>query len=74
MKEIASDQIICRLCNKNTLKDVIDLGQQYITSRFPVYGDFSTPSTPITLIGNINDGFYFNNLKNECPHIIEIII
>ena len=39
----------CRLCKKNQLKDVIDLGQQYITSRFPVYGDWSTPKTGITL-------------------------
>lgn len=39
----------CRLCKKNDLKDVIDLGQQYITSRFPVYGDWTTPKTHITL-------------------------
>lgn len=49
MKEIASDQKTCRICKQNMLNDVIDLGQQYITSRFPVYGDFSTPKTGITL-------------------------
>jgi GDP-mannose 4,6-dehydratase len=38
----------CKLCKENT-EDVICLGDQYITSRFPVYGDFSTPKTPITL-------------------------
>ena len=39
----------CRICNNSDLEDVIHLGSQIITSRFPVYGDFSTPSTPITL-------------------------
>jgi GDP-D-mannose dehydratase len=39
----------CRICKNTDLEDVIDLGSQIITSRFPVYGDFSTPSTPITL-------------------------
>ena len=39
----------CRLCKKNSLKDVIDLGEQYITSRFPVYNDWTTPKTRITL-------------------------
>jgi len=39
----------CRICNSICLLDVIKLGEQMITSRFPVYGDFSTPKTPITL-------------------------
>ena len=39
----------CRICNSNNLKDVIDLGEQVITSRFPYYMDFSTPKTPIVL-------------------------
>jgi len=39
----------CRICNNSDLIDVIDLGEQIITSRFPLYGDFSTPSTPIVL-------------------------
>ena len=40
----------CRICkNSDHLVDVIDLGHQKITSRFPVYGDLSTPSTPICL-------------------------
>ena len=39
----------CRICNSNNLLDVIKLGEQMITSRFPVYGDFSTPKTNITL-------------------------
>ena len=46
---MAENIYCCRLCKKNELKDVIDLGQQYITSRFPVYGDWSTPKTGITL-------------------------
>ena len=39
----------CRICKGNTLTDVIHLGEQYITSRFPNKGDFSTPKTPIDL-------------------------
>jgi GDP-mannose 4,6-dehydratase len=31
------------------LNDVINLGEQVITSRFPDYNDFSTPKTPIVL-------------------------
>ena len=49
MTEFVSLLNSCRLCKKNELKDVIELGSQYITSRFPVYGDFSTPKTDITL-------------------------
>jgi len=40
----------CRLCKKTTLVDVIDLGQQVITSRFPTLGDNSTPKTTIVLV------------------------
>lgn len=39
----------CRICKNPKLIDVINIGNQIITSRFPLYGDFSTPSTPITL-------------------------
>ena len=39
----------CRICKNIDLTDVINLGEQIITSRFPVYGDFSTPKTEITL-------------------------
>jgi GDP-mannose 4,6-dehydratase len=39
----------CRICGSKDLKVVISLGEQYITSRFPVYGDFNTPKTPIDL-------------------------
>jgi GDP-mannose 4,6-dehydratase len=39
----------CRICKESNLTDVISLGEQSITSRFPVYGDFSTPKTPIVL-------------------------
>ena len=39
----------CRICKSDELCDVISLGDQYITSRFPVYGDFSTPKTSIVL-------------------------
>ena len=39
----------CRICNGNNLINVIEIGEQYITSRFPIKGDFSTPKTPINL-------------------------
>jgi len=39
----------CRVCNGNDLENVISLNEQYITSRFPLYGDFSTPKTSIVL-------------------------
>lgn len=39
----------CRICGSTNLKIVISLGEQYITSRFPLYGDFNTPKTPIDL-------------------------
>lgn len=40
---------ICRVCQNEHLEDVINMGNQIITSRFPLYGDYSTPSTPIVL-------------------------
>jgi hypothetical protein len=39
----------CRICKNQDLKNVISLNDQYITSRFPIYGDFSTPKTSIIL-------------------------
>ena len=39
----------CRLCKSTKIEEAINLGEQIITSRFPVYGDFSTPKTPISL-------------------------
>lgn len=41
--------ISCRICKNINLTNVIDLKEQIITSRFPVYGDFSTQKTPILL-------------------------
>jgi GDP-mannose 4,6-dehydratase len=49
MSQIVSMLESCRICKGKQLKDVIDLGSQYITSRFPQYGDMSTPKTEITL-------------------------
>lgn len=40
---------LCRICRSDSLIDVIKLGEQIITSRFPIYGDYSTPKTDITL-------------------------
>lgn len=39
----------CRICGSVMLEDVIDLGEQYISSRFPIMGDYSTPRHPIVL-------------------------
>ena len=46
---IVSNITNCRICNSSQLVNVISLGEQQITSRFPVYGDYSTPKTPIDL-------------------------
>lgn len=40
----------CRICKSQNYEEVINLGQQIITSRFPILGDYSTPSTHIQLI------------------------
>lgn len=40
----------CRICKTSNTEPVIDLGDQVITSRFPVHGDWSTPKTHICLI------------------------
>lgn len=46
----------CRICKSSNLKNVISLNDQYITSRFPIYGDFSTPKTSIILCMCTNCG------------------
>ena len=49
MEKIIKTLSNCRICESTHLTKVISLGEQYITSRFPLYGDFSTPKTPIDL-------------------------
>jgi len=49
MYSVISNIVECRICKSNELKNVISLGEQMITSRFPLYGDNSTPKTPIDL-------------------------
>lgn len=39
----------CRICQSSQLTNVINLGEQYITSRFPIYGDWSTLKTSIII-------------------------
>jgi NDP-4-keto-2,6-dideoxyhexose 3-C-methyltransferase len=43
-------EMACRICKTDTCSDVIDLGHQVITSRFPRLGDPPAPSTPVTLM------------------------
>ena len=40
----------CRICKTETCEDVIKLGNQVITSRFPKVGEPMPPSTPMTLM------------------------
>jgi GDP-mannose 4,6-dehydratase len=47
--QVVSNIDECRICKSKQLENVISLGEQYITSRFPKYGDFSTPKTCIDL-------------------------
>ena len=49
MCSIISNIYQCRICENRDLIPTISLGEQIITSRFPKYGDFSTPKTPIDL-------------------------
>jgi len=69
---MSSSQVIttidnCRICNNTYLTDVIDIGDQIITSRFPLYGDFSTPKTPITLCKCDNCGLLqLRQTTNPC--------
>lgn len=44
-----SDISICRLCKGSELVNVVDLGVQYIASRFPRVGDVETPKIPLIL-------------------------
>lgn len=41
--------IDCRICHSTNLLCAVSLGEQAITSRFPMYGDYSTPKTPVDL-------------------------
>ena len=47
---MASSDLQCRICANYNLVDVVDLGVQIITSRFPMLGDNSTPSGKICLV------------------------
>ena len=49
MNTVVNKSQKCRICNSEHMNTVISLGEQYITSRFPIYGDFSTPKTQIHL-------------------------
>ena len=49
MVQIVENIKNCRICKNSNLTSVISLGEQIITSRFPKYGDFSTPKTAIDL-------------------------
>lgn len=40
----------CRICKTDSCEDVINLGNQVITSRWPKVGETMPPSTPITLM------------------------
>lgn len=56
--------MLCRIC-KSKLEDIISLREQYITSRFPLYGDFSTPKTSITL--SLCSTCFLVQLKDTTP-------
>ncbi len=49
MKSIFNYCDSCRICKDSNLIDIMDLKEQIITSRFPEFGDYSTPKTPIVL-------------------------
>jgi len=61
----------CRLCKDTTTTDIISLGEQYITSRFPLYGDFSTPKTSITLCMCESCGLVQLRETTDCNELYE---
>jgi len=61
----------CRLCKNTTTTDIISLGEQYITSRFPLYGDFSTPKTSITLCMCESCGLVQLRETTDCNELYE---
>lgn len=61
----------CRICKNANLVDVISLGEQFITSRFPVYGDFSTPKTSIVLCMCKNCGLLQLRETTNCEELYE---
>ena len=46
----------CRICRFKDLDSVIDLGNQSLTSRFPLLHDLSTPNAPMVLVKCRNCG------------------
>ena len=61
----------CRICKNDLLEDIIFIGEQYITSRFPKYGDFSTPKTNITLCLCSNCGLVQLKETTNCSELYE---
>ena len=61
----------CRLCKNNTTTDIICLGEQYITSRFPLYGDFSTLKTSVTLCMCESCGLVQLRETTDCNELYE---
>lgn len=61
----------CRICKENLLEDVISLNEQVITSRFPTYGDFSTPKTNVTLCLCNNCGLVQLRETTDCSELYE---
>ena len=51
----------CRICKGTNLTNVINLGEQYNTSRFPKYGDFSMSKSRIVL--SLCESCYLLQLK-----------
>ena len=49
MNNLSNNINICRICKSIKLTNVISLGEQYITSRFPLYGDWDIPKIEIDL-------------------------
>jgi NDP-4-keto-2,6-dideoxyhexose 3-C-methyltransferase len=47
---ISENIVSCRICDGQKLTEIISLGRQKITSRFPVYNDLDTPDTEIDLV------------------------
>ena len=59
------ESFVCRICKCSRHTEVINLGTQIITSRFPDIGDMTTPSTKIRLV--MCDDCQLVQLKDTTP-------
>jgi GDP-D-mannose dehydratase len=61
----------CRICKSAQLTQVVDLGRQVITSRFPDIGDTTTPATKVRLLMCDNCNLVQLRDTTDCSELYE---